>query len=298
MSNITEKKENIYKFTIIALIVIVGVLTVLLLTGRKSMNEMAAEQDTISAANIELKAELNALLEEYNAIKYEYDSVLVFQDSIIQANAREIERLIAQQVDYRRIRRQLNLLREITQNYVREIDSLHAENRVLKAEKDVLQREVERYTQETRVLTQSKEDLEGKVEVASALRAFQISAQPLRLRGAGREEATDRAARTERVKVCFTVAANPVANAGNQNAYIRIADPAGRILRLSDGDEHAFIHGVDTLQWSVRGEFNYRNTDTDLCVYWDRREDFPVGTYLVSIYTDEYKLGETQFSLR
>ena len=147
---------------------------------------------SISAANIELKAELNALLEEYNAIKYEYDSVLVFQDSIIQANAREIERLIAQQVDYRRIRRQLNLLREITQNYVREIDSLHAENRVLKAEKDVLQREVERYTQETRVLTQSKEDLEGKVEVASALRAFQISAQPIRLREIGRASCRER----------------------------------------------------------------------------------------------------------
>jgi len=298
MSNITEKKENIYKFTIVALISIIAVLAILLVTGRKSMESVEVARDTISAANIELKSELNALLEEYNTIKYQYDSVLVFQDSIIQANAREIERLIAQQGDYRRIRRQLNLLREITQNYVREIDSLHAENRVLKAEKDVLQREVERYTQETRVLTETKADLEGKVEVASALRAFQITAQPIRLRGAGREEATDRAVRTERVKVCFTVAANPVANAGNQNAFVRIADPTGRILRLSDGDEHAFIHGADTLQWSIREQFNYRNTDTYLCVYWDKREEFPVGTYLVSIYTDEYKLGETQFSLR
>jgi len=298
MSNINEKKENIYKFTIVALIVIVSVLSILLITGRKSLNEVVTERDTISELNLELRAELNALLDEHHAIKYEFDSVLVVQDSIIQASAREIEQLIAQQVDYRRIRRQLNLLREITQNYVREIDSLHAENRVLKAEKVVLQREVDRYTQETRVLTQTKVDLEGKVQVASALRAFQITAEPLRLRGADREEVTDRAIRTERIKVCFTVGANPVASAGNKNAFVRIADPTGRILRLSDEDAYAFIHGTDTLQWSVSGQFNYRNTDTNVCLYWDKREDFPAGTYLVSIYTDEYKLGETQFSLR
>jgi hypothetical protein len=290
--------ENVYKGTILALVVIIGVLTFLLITSRQSLREVSTERTTVSEMNVELQEELNSVLEEYNFVKNEYDSVLTVQDSIIQANAQEIQRLITQQSDYHRIRRQLNLLREITQNYVLEIDSLHTENRVLKAENVEMQQEIQRFTRETRVLSESKEELEGKVEIAAALRAFQIQADPIRLRGGGREEETDRARRTDRIRVCFTVGANPVASTGSKNAFVRIADPSGKILRVGDDDTYAFIHGNDTLQYSVRGQFNYQNSDTDVCVYWDKREDFPEGMYLVSIYTDEFRLGETQFSLR
>jgi hypothetical protein len=297
--NMTKtNNENVYKGTILALVVIIGVLTFLLITSRQSLKEVSTERTSVSEMNMELQAELNSVLEEYNIVKNEYDSVLTVQDSIIQANAQEIQRLIAQQSDYHRIRRQLNLLREITQNYVREIDSLHTENRVLKAENVEMQQEIQRVTRETRVLAETKTELEGKVEIASALRAFQIQADPIRVRGGGREEETDRARRTDRIRVCFTVGANPVASSGNKNAFIRIADPTGKILRVSDDDAYAFIHGNDTLQFTVRGQFNYQNNDTNVCVYWDKREDFPEGMYLVSIYTDEFRLGETQFSLR
>ena len=293
-----SRNENVYKGTILVLVIIIGVLTFMLITGRQALQEVSTEKTIVDELNLELKDELNNVLSEYNMVKHEYDSVLTKQDSIIQENAREIERLIAQQVDYRRIRRQLNLLREITQNYVREIDSLYTENRVLKAENVEMQQEIQRVTRQTTQLAETKEELEGKVEVASALRAFQINATPIRLRGRDREDETDRARRTDRIRVCFTVAENPVASPGNKNAYVRIADPEGSILRMGDDDRYSFTMGEDTLQFSMRGQFNYINQDTDVCLYWDKQEDFEEGMYLVSIFTDEFRLGETQFSLR
>lgn len=298
--NMTEKKANdsVYKGTILVLVIIIGVLTFLLITSRQSLKDVSSERTVATELNVELQDELNTLLAEYNVVKMEYDSVLTRQDSIIQANAREIQRLIEQQGDYHRIRRQLNLLREITQNYVREIDSLHTENRVLKAENIEMQQEIQRVTRQTTELAQTKQELEGKVEIASALRAFQISATPVRLRGSNREEETDRARRTDRIRVCFTVAANPVAPSGNKNAFIRIAEPSGNILRISDADQYSFRYGNDTLQFSVRGQFNYQNMDQQVCLYWDKREEFEPGMYLVSIFTDNDRMGETQFSLR
>lgn len=295
---VKSQNENVYKGTILVLVVIIGVLTFMLITSRHTLKETSVEKVILDELNQELRDELHMVLEEYTQVKHEYDSVLTRQDSIIQANAQEIERLIAQQGDYRRIRRQLNLLREITQNYVREIDSLHTENRVLKAENVEMQQEIQRVTRQTTQLAETKEQLEGKVEVASALRAFQIDATPLRIRGRGREDETDRARRTDLIRVCFTVAANPVATPGNKNAYVRIADPTGNIIRVSDDDRYSFVIGEDTLQYTVTTQFNYVNTDTQVCVQWDQTQDYDEGMYLVSLFTDEYRLGETQFSLR
>lgn len=293
-----SRNDNVYKGTILVLVIIIGVLTFMLITGRQALQEVSTEKTIVDELNLELKDELDNVLSEYNMVKLEYDSVLTQQDSIIQENAREIERLIAQQGDYRRIRRQLNLLREITQNYVHEIDSLYTENRVLKDENVEMKEEIQRVTRQTSQLAETKEELEGKVEVASALRAFQINATPIRLRGRDREVETDRARRTDRVKVCFTVAENPVAIPGNKNAYVRIADPEGSILRMGEDDRYSFTIGEDTLQFSMRGQFNYINQNTEVCLYWDKQEDFEEGMYLVSIFTDEFRLGETQFSLR
>ena len=298
MSAANKPNENVYKGTILVLVIIIGVLTFMLITSRQTLKDVSTEKTVATERNTELTDELNTVLAEYTQVKNEYDSVLTTQDSIIQANAAEIRRLIDQQSDYHRIRRQLNLLRDITQNYVREIDSLHTENRVLKAENVEMQQEIRRFSQQTTELAQTKIQLEEKVEVAAALRAYQINATPIRLRGRDREEETDRARRTDRIRVCFTVAENPVANPGNKTAFIRIAQPDGNILRVSDDDQYSFIQGQDTLQFSMRTQFNYQNMDTDVCLYWDQSQDYEEGMYLVSLFTEEYRLGETQFSLR
>ena len=295
---VKNTNENVYRGTILALVVIIGVLTFLLITSRQSLKEVSTERTMVTDQNVELEEELNSILAEYNLVKNEYDSVLTTQDSIIQANAEEIRRLIAQQADYRRIQRDLRLLQEITQNYVQEMDSLYTVNKVLRDENIEMQQEIQMFTRRTTELSQTKEELEGKVEVASALRAFQIDATPLRIRGRGREEVTDRSRRTDQIRVCFTVAENPVANPGNKNAYVRIAGPMGNILRVSEDDQYSFVIDSDTLQFTMRDQFNYQNMDTEVCMDWFGTDEYEDGLYLVSVFTDEFRLGETQFSLR
>ncbi len=246
----------------------------------------------------ELQLELDSVLKEYHMVKIEYDSILTDKDSIIQANAREIQSLIARQADYYRIRRQLNLLREVTQNYVKEIDSLYTENKVLKAENVQMREEIRQVQRRTTELTQNKVELETKVEVASALRAYQIEATPFRIRGRGREDETDRAGRAEQVRVCFLIGENPITPAGDHNVYMRIADPYGQILRVSDDLVHSFTYQEDTLQYSVRGSINYQNRQMNKCLTWQRIAEFEPGIYYISLYTDEYRLGESAFELR
>lgn len=292
------KKELIYRITIVVLGLLVVVLAVLWITGRQTLNEVIQERTAAIEQGEVLQLELDSVLDEYYKVRLEYDSILLDKDSIIQANAREIQGLIARQADYNRIRRQLNLLREVTQNYVREIDSLYTENRVLKAENVQMREEIQQVRQRTTELSRDKQVLETKVEVAATLRAHQIEPFPFRLRGRDREHETDRASRVEQIRVCFQIAENPITPPGNYNVYMRIADPTGNILRLSDDLTHAFVHQGDTLQFSVRDSFNYQNKQMGKCLTWQRIEEFIPGTYAFALYTDEFRLGEAALELR
>jgi len=196
-----KKNEKIYRITILVLGVLVLLLGILWVTSRQSLKEVRTEREIAEELNRGLQHELDSVLEDYYNFKIEYDSVLADKDSIIQANAEEIQDLIRRQEDYYRIRRQLNLLREITQNYVHEIDSLHNENRVLKAQNVQMRDEIEQVTRRTTELTEDKQQLESQVEMASELRAYQIEPYPFRIRGRGREAETDRARRVEQIRV-------------------------------------------------------------------------------------------------
>ncbi|MEE4177469.1 MAG: hypothetical protein V2I46_08165 [Bacteroides sp.] len=290
-----KRNEKIYKGTIVVLLLIIGVLAVMLFTSRQSFK---VEREAATVVNTELQEELDSLMAEYNLVKLEYDSVLVDKDSIIMANAEEIQKLISSQADYYRIRRQLNLLQEVTQNYVRDIDSLVTLNQVLKDENIAFQEEIQRATIRTTELEQDKDELTSKVEVASALRAYQISAEAIRIRSRGREEATDRASRAEQIKVCFTLPDNPVARTGEHNVYLRIAKPDGSILRVSDDEAYSFVIEGDTLQYSSKTVVDYQNQVTDACLYWQRIEEFEPGLYLISLFTDDFRLGEAAITLK
>lgn len=298
LSGNSNQNEKIYRITILALIGVIVLLSVFLVLSRRTLKEVRVDQAFTEEINRDLQAELDSVLAEYNIVKLEYDSILEDKDSIIQANAKEIQQLIARSADYNRIRRQLNGLREITQNYVREIDSLVTVNQVLRAENVQIKEEIRQVTARSTALAQDKERLETKVELAAALRAAGISASAVRLRGRDREEETDRASRAEQIKICFTIAENPIAPMGPHTFYVRIAGPDNAILRISDSDEYAFVSGNDVLQFSVKGTVDFQGESVSKCLYWQRLGDFAPGSYLVSLFSDEMKLAETSLLLR
>ena len=93
-----------------------------------------------------LMVEHNNILKELNMQSYNKDGniyhtrsiieILKLKDSIIQANAIEIKQLLETKYQYGIVLKKLMRLQKITQGYVRLIDSLYTENRILKSEND------------------------------------------------------------------------------------------------------------------------------------------------------------------
>ncbi|MCL2683023.1 MAG: hypothetical protein FWE63_06030 [Bacteroidales bacterium] len=294
-TNSNEQKVKKLKRIIYILLIL------FLIAGMLVIWSMRQKSETYSQ-NISMKDELAQLMNEYETIKQEntqFQSELTEKDSIISANSIEIQKLINSQADYRKIRRQLDLLRNITQDYVRRIDSLIVVNEELALENEEIRREISIERDRYRELTKVKTELDEKVTQASTLKAYNLRAYTLRVRGSNETE-TDKAVRADKIMVEFTLSENKIVPAGPRTIYIRIARPDGVIIS-GGGDEYSFELNDIRLQYTIKQDIVYDNKAQNIRMSWTKRDSkvpAMVGIYTVTVYTDNQEIGQTFFELK
>ena len=288
-----RKKEKTLYWVIILLVIALGVS---LYYGVR----VSVQKQESYAHGVELQSELNQVMDEYNTVKLEnqdLSSQLSEKDSVIMANRKEIEKLIASQADYRKIKRKLELLRAITQEYVVRIDSLVTVNKQLEEENIQMKEEVTRVQERNTQLTVDKQRLE---EVASTFKAYDLNAATFRVRGDGKEIATDRAPRITRIGITFILSENKVVKAGKKFIYARISRPDGVVMSVSDDDLYSFEMDGEKYQYTIKEEIDYENQSMPVKMVWDRISDGAAmeGKYDVMLYMDGKEIGRTAFMVR
>ena len=252
----------------------------------------------------DFQAEVDSLMKVHNELKESYGELsqeLAEKDSIIQADAVEIKRLLDSQWDYYRIKKKLASLQEISQKYVRQMDSLYTVNRELVAENERIREE---YQAEKRVntnLTRRNDELTGKVNLAATMKIHNLTANAVRFKGNSKEATTDRANRAERIMVDFTVAQNDLVEVGTKVFYLRIADPTKVVISKGSGDEYSFKSNGESLQYTEQVRFNYDGKDAAVRAYYIKPSgiEFMPGRYYIDVYEQGGKLiGQTSLELR
>jgi hypothetical protein len=172
---------------------------------------------------------------------------------------------------------------------------LTAENIEMKKDISVLQKEVKE-------VEEAKEILNEKVEIASVLQAYNIIGTGIRNRSGGdKETVTDKAKKLEKIKVCFTLGANEIVEAGQKVIYVRIARPDKEILTKTKGDDYTFEYNGEMIQYSIMEEVDYGNMAQDVCVYWRKiysSQDMPAGIYHIDVFSEGNVIGHSTFTLR
>lgn len=258
----------------------------------------------IETSNNELKGELEALLAEHERIKAQYGDLaeqMTEKDSIIMANAAEIEHLINTQADYNRIKKQLARLQNISQEYVKEMDKLYQENQQLKDENTQVKADLEQERQDKANIQKSNEDLTSKINNAAVYKAYSVHSGAYNVKAKGDEELTDKAARTKRIKTSFVLGENSLIEPGPVNVYCRIAVPGtGKVLTPGSSESFSFVHNGQRLQYSSKAVVNYNNAAQNVTLTWDIPSDDKAikGRYIVQIFTDDQMLGESSFTLK
>ncbi len=288
-----------YKMYLAILGILILVLAFWLFIQRSQLLKLVHEKET---EKNELQHELDSVVVEHNKIKVEYGALsdsLRAKDSLIQANAVEIRKLLDTQWEYNKVRKKLAMLQVVAQGYIRQMDSLYTVNRELTAENEKVKAQVVTERNRNQGLMKDKEDLKEKMNQAAFIKAYDVTASAWKVKGGGKETQTDKANRTERLKVCFTLGENPLVPAGKRPIYVRIQRPDNVVVQKTKYD--VFTYNGQTIPYSVREDVNYIGKAQNLCVIWNKRDNDIAamkGKYIISVFADDKEIGEGSFELK
>lgn len=251
----------------------------------------------------EIQHELDSLMQEHDEIKRSFGPLsdsLRAKDSLIRQNALEIRKLLDTEYEYHKIRKKFAMLQKVAQGYVHQLDSLYTVNRELSAENERIRQEVRTEQSRNQNLMKDKEDLKEKMNQAAFIKAYNVTATAYRMKSGGAKEVvTDKANRTDKIRICFTLGENPLVATGTRNIYVRIQRPDNVVVIKSKYDTFTFKGQV--IPFSLREDVDYQGKAKNVCVDWikkDKGSPAMKGRYIMTVFTDDTEIGSGSFELK
>ena len=247
---------------------------------------------------IVLTEEKDSLTNELKSMVFAYDTLKTNNDTLRAGLVKERERIVqllsinasnAQLI--KKYKSEISTMREIMKSYIVQIDSLNSRNKILVAENTEIKQQMKQVRNVNTELSKVKEELSGKVELASVIQAKDVVAAPLNKK---RKE-TSRISLLDKIRVCFTLRENPIAKAGEKEVFMRLLRPDSLVITTSP--DNLFEYKRSKIIYSANRTVDYINQDIEMCIYMDNTGDFIVGTYSVELYLEDNIIGKTTFML-
>lgn len=162
----------------------------------------------------------------------------------------------------------------------------------LESEKQQLADSVTNYT------VQNKE-LSEKVNIASALRAENITIRALSSKGKERDGEKFKAKRIDKLKVSFRLGDNAVARKNEKEIYLRILNPDGAVLSDMATGSGAFTVGGKEMIYSSKQTVEFTNTQQTVDIIYGRG-GIPMkdGKYVVEVLCEGVQIGKADFTVK
>ncbi|QCE42704.1 chromosome partitioning protein ParA [Psychroserpens sp. NJDZ02] len=255
---------------------------------------------------LELTDQKNDVLKDLNVMASKYDVALsenqVTNQSLVEARERIkglIDSVQVSETNVKNLRRYYNKYNSLK----REMDALLTENDRLKVENMQLATTLDSTNvrfEESRVFNDSllvqNTALAQVVENAAVLTTANLKGFGVIERNNGKLIPTERAGRSDKIRVCFTVAKNRLVQEGNKELYIQVIDPSRHIL----GVNGQVTFEEQTFNYSIISKFNYENGNLDICEFVTNNtdKDFEKGRYVVNVFNVNELVSSSEFTLK
>lgn len=178
-----------------------------------------------------------------------------------------------------------------------EIEKLKSVNKELYTENKTLKNKQNKLSDSINVLSKNKEELAGKVAIASQLKAENISVKAVNSKGKERESPFKNR-QLQKIKVEFNLAENKVAPIEGKKILIRIIDENGQVIfDVAKGSGTFLLNGKEEF-YTAAQEILFDNTKQKLIFFYEKGTEYAEGNYTVEIFTDSYKMGSVAFAVK
>jgi hypothetical protein len=143
------------------------------------------------------------------------------------------------------------------------------------------------------VLVGQNEELAKTVEKGSKLTVTNLKTASYKVKSSGKQIETDKASKTDILKVSFTIAENKIAKSGDKTYYVQVIDANNNVL----GDKATISFGDTSLTYSFTTSVKYENKTVEVSEQLPGK-DFTKGTYFVNVFDKAELVSKSSFSLR
>ena len=302
-----QEKEKSSKKRGLLFWIIIGLTTTNVITIWLLVNEKSKVANTITISE-KIRVEKNTVEVDLLDLQKDYQNLQTNDAAMqldIDAKRERIEELIKEAAKHKgdatiisKLKKETQTLRSIMQSYVRTIDSLNTLNQTLVAEKKTVLKQLGSEKEKQSVLIKEKDELKSTIAKGSILSCFNISAKAvLYKRGGKKESETNKARKTEKIKVSFSLGENKIAKAGEKTIYVRIMTPDGKELAKSYDDNCRFNFNQSSGYFAGKETLNYANAELMGVTYCEGQGEYVPGNYIIEITCDGVVIGNTSLKL-
>lgn len=296
----SKKNSNVIYFLIAVVVALLGTDVYLYLQKKKDVAKIVYQSDD---EKHRLQTELDSLeaqIEQVSTGKAKMSAEMQQRNDSLQTKIQQLKRALSKGqlsvAELKKAQEDIKQLRYFVTKYTADIEELKQQNASLTTERDTLKNQVATVSQKANTLEQQNQELNSKVKVASALKLGAAEVIAYKVKGSGKEVDVNRAGPAKKIKVSFTIAGNPVAEKGLHDIYMRITDPAGNLMVMSDSG--VFTADGQELQYTYKTSIDFKDDGTTYTIDWVNPGKFVKGTYTVLLYSDGYTMGKTEFYLK
>ena len=282
---------------------IIGILAVLLIGSLIYIFKLTSDAKSLQTTVISVKSEKEDVLKDLAALKTTYDAAIAENTSMsdeLIAERDKVTKLIADlkaskgnNASLQKYRTQYKALEQKMQNLMQEVEVLKTQNQTLTTNLDSTKVVLEDNKKYNQVLVGQNEELAKTVELGSKLTVTNLKTASYKVRSSGKEVATDKASRTDMLKVNFTIAENKIAKSGDKTYYVQVIDSKNNVL----GDKATISFGDKSLTYSFTTTVKYDNKTVEVSQQLPGK-DFAKGTYFVNVFDKGELVSKSSFSLR
>lgn len=281
--------------------VAIGILLVLFVgTGiytSKLYNDKKETEATLIKEKEQVMADLNTMSEQYDLLIGENEAA---NQDLVEARARIQNLMDSLKISQNSVaslwnyKKKFLALQEEMDELLTINEKLKLENSSLATSLDSTQRQLVERTIFTDSLLVQNTELSTVVENASMLQTVGLNGFGVIVRSSGKLVPTERASRSDKIQVCYTVAKNTVVGAGDKELYVQVLDPSNRVL----GANEQVQFGNNVVNYSIISKFNYENKNLNICEFIAPNDSFAKGKYTVNVYNQKELISTSEFILK
>ena len=263
----------------------------------KLYNEKQENEATLNREKTQVMADLNSMAKQYDIAISEND---VTNERLEEARGRIQGLMDSLKISqnsvgnlWRYKKKFMALQKEMTV-LMTENDALKVENSLLASSLDSTNVQLAERTIFTDSLLSQNTQLATIVENAAVLQTTALAGAGVIERSSGKLIPTERAKRSDKIRVCYTVAKNTLVGAGDKELYVQIIDPLSNVL----GSNEQIQFDTAVLNYSLISKFNYENRSLDICEYIAPNDDFEKGRYIINVFNKSELVSKSEFVLR